>query len=270
VAGNAGRASGSSEVQRLPASVGSLARGVWQTAPGAIVVKSVDGGITVGPRDGRTVLFGRNVDDVHVSIGVDDRRVSRHQGTLSSDGARWWLLNAGRSPIRLPARLLFPDEEPLPLADGYTPVFVPGSGGREHLLEVYVVGAGGDRPPAQHAGPTIAPATWPLSGDERLALVVLGQRYLLHEPHAQPLTWQQAADQLTELHPSAGWTAKRVEHVVARLRARLSKAGVSGLTREEVPGPVGNVLNHNLIVELVRSTTLVPPDLRRLDPGDQH
>jgi hypothetical protein len=211
------------------------------------------------------VLFGRNVDDVHVSIGVDDRRVSRHQGTLTCDGARWWLRNDGRSPIRLSARLLFPGEEPFLLVEGYTPVFVPGSGGREHLLEVYVVGADGDRPSAQHVGPTIAPATWPLSGDERLALVVLGQRYLLHEPNAQPLTWQQAADQLAELQPAAGWTAKRIEHMVVRVRTRLSRAGVPGLTREEVAGPVGNVLNHNLVAELVHSTTLVPPDLRRLD-----
>jgi hypothetical protein len=48
----------------------------------------------------------------------------------------------------------------------------------------------------------------------------------------------------------------------------LSRAGVAGLTREEVTGPVGNALNHNLLTEMVRSTTLVPPDLRRLDPQD--
>jgi hypothetical protein len=59
-----------------------------------------------------------------------------------------------------------------------------------------------------------------------------------------------------------------VEHLVARVRARLSRAGVAGLTREEVTGPVGNALNHNLLTEMVRSTTLVPPDLRRLDPPD--
>ncbi|WP_212612401.1 hypothetical protein [Pseudonocardia hierapolitana] len=59
-----------------------------------------------------------------------------------------------------------------------------------------------------------------------------------------------------------------IRHLVGRVRARLSRAGVAGLTREEVSGPVGNALNHNLITELVRSTTLVPPDLRRLElPG---
>lgn len=47
---------------------------------------------------------------------------------------------------------------------------------------------------------------------------------------------------------------------------RLSRAGgVEGLTREEVGEPVGNTLNHNLIMELLRSTTLVPSDLNLLE-----
>ncbi len=37
-----------------------------------------------------------------------------------------------------------------------------------------------------------------------------------------------------------------------------------GLTREEVGEPVGNMLNHNLITELLRTRTLVPPDLLML------
>jgi hypothetical protein len=249
----------------LPPSVGSLARGVWPTTPGTMIAKSVNGGITVGPRLGRSVLFGRNADEVHVCVGADDRRISRQHGVLRCDGERWWLHNLGRAPIRLPDRRLFPEEEPVPLAEGYTPVFLPGT--REHLLEVYLVGRGGDRRAADHSRATIAPSTWPLSADEKLALVVLGQRYLLHEPNPQPLTWRQAADQLGELRPPATqWSAKRVEHLVGRVRARLSGSGVAGLTREEVTGPVGNALNHNLITELVRSTTLVPPDLRRLEP----
>jgi hypothetical protein len=264
--------SGNSTIDRswaepLPSSVGSLARGVWTTAPGTIVAKSVDGGITVGPRPGRSVLFGRNADDVHVCIGADDRRVSRRHGELRCDGGRWWLRTLGKAPIRLPDRRLFPAEEPVPLAEGYTPVFLSGS--REHLLEVYVVGHGGDSRAADPSRATIAPATWPLSAEEKLALVVLGQNYLLHEPNPQPLTWRQAADQLGELRPPASqWSAKKVEHLVGRVRARLSRAGVAGLTREEVAGPVGNALNHNLLTELVRSTTLVPPDLRRLEPPD--
>jgi hypothetical protein len=256
-----------SGAEPLPPAVGSLARGGWSTTSGTLVAKSVDGGITVGPKTGRTVLFGRNMDEVHVCIGADDRRVSRRHGELRCDGERWWLHNLGRAPIRLPERRLFPAEEPVPLAEGYTPVFLPGT--REHLLEVYVVGRAGDRRSADHARATIAPSTWPLSAEEKLVLVVLGQHYLLHEPNPQPLTWRQAADQLGELRPPASqWSPKRVEHLVARVRARLSRAGVAGLTREEVTGPVGNALNHNLLTEMVRSTTLVPPDLRRLDPPD--
>ncbi|WP_232664198.1 FHA domain-containing protein [Pseudonocardia sp. TRM90224] len=252
-------------IERLLPTSGSLARGVTSTVPGTIVAKSVDGGITVGPRAGRTILFGRNVHEVHVCVGGDDRRVSRQHGTLISDGDGWALRNAGRSPLRLPGRLVFPNEQPYPMTPGYTPVFVPGSHGREHLLEIFVVGPAGDRPPAQHNGITIAPALWPLTSDERLALVVLGQRYLMHEPNPQPLTWQQTAEQLAELQPTAGWTAKRVEHLVAKVRGQLSKAGVAGLVREEVTGPLGNSLNHNLLTELVASTTLVPPDLHRLE-----
>jgi hypothetical protein len=206
----------------------------------------------------------RNADEVHICIGGDDRRVSRRHGTLTCHNAHWWLRNTGCSPIGLASRLLFPGEEPIPLDHGYTPVFVPGSHGREHLLEVYVVGAAGERPSAQHAGHTIAPSVWPLSADERLVLVVLGQRYLLHEPNPHPLSWQQTAAQLAELQPAAGWTAKRAEHIVSRVRAQLSKAGVAGLTRDEVSGPVGNALNDNLLKELVRSSTLVPPDLERI------
>jgi len=37
------------------------------------------------------------------------------------------------------------------------------------------------------------------------------------------------------------------------------------LTRDEVGDPVGNALNHNMLVELVSSAVLVPPDLRVLD-----
>ena len=83
---------------------------------------------------------------------------------------------------------LFAEEEPIPLADGYTPLFVQGSRGREHLV--------------------VAACT------------------------------------------------------------RLSRGGAPGLTREEVGEPVGNALNHNLLGELLLSTTLVPPDLARIDPDE--
>lgn len=223
--------------------------------------------ITMGPRDGQVVVFGRNRPDVHLCVGEDDRRVSRAHGMLSYRDGRWWVSNTGRQPVRLPgSRMLFSDEEPVPIADGYTPLFVYGSRGRQHLIELYVTGPDAELPTPRHGDPTQPPRTWRLSPEERLVLVTLGQRYLLHEQSPQPLTWKQASDELTELYEEAGWTTKRVEHLVVAVRNRLSRRGVPRLTREEVGEPVGNTLNHNLLVELTESTTLVPPDLALLDP----
>lgn len=250
----------------LSANHGSLALGVPASAPGTIYALAIAGGFTVGPREGRQVLFGRNRPEVHVCIGENDRRISRHHGVLVHRHNQWWVSTTGRVPVRLPgSRLLFAEDEPVPLNNGYTPLFVRGSGGREHLLELYVTGPDGRYPRTHHDEPTQPPRAWKLTATERLVLVVLGQRYLLHEAHQQPLSWRQAADHLADLQPDAGWGPKKVEHLVVAVRARLSKAGVAGLTREEVGEPVGNTLNHNLLRELMESTTLVPPDLRLLD-----
>lgn len=257
------------EGQRLSGNHDSLAFGVPRSTPGAIYALAISGGFAVGPREGRRVLFGRNKPEVHVCIGEDDRRVSRQHGLLTCQDGKWWVSNTGRLPIRLAgSQLLFSNEESLPLAAGYTPLFVPGTRGREHLLELYVTGDDGSRPAPRPGDVTEPPRTWRLQPDERLALVVLGQRYLLHEGDPQPLGRQQAADQLTELQPTAGWTARKVEHTITAVRTRLSRAGVLNLTREEVGEPVGNKLNDNLLRELLMSTTLVPPDLRLLEPGD--
>lgn len=250
----------------LPPGHGSLARGVSASAPGTVFALSLTGGLMLGPGDGREVLFGRNRPDVHVCVGEDDPQVSRKQGTLTYRAGRWWVSNTGRLPIRVAAgRLLFRGEEPLPLDDGYTPLFTRGSRDREHLMEVFVTGPEGRRPPVRHTDVTRPPRVWLLTDDERLALVVLGQRYLLHEPRPQPLTWKQTAAQLAELQPHAGWREKKVEHMVNGVRAMLSRDGVPWLTREEVGEPVGNSLNDNLIRALMASTTLVPMDLSLID-----
>lgn len=252
--------------KRLPSEHHSLAYGVAPAAPGTIHALSIVGGVTMGPRAGRTILFGRKKNDVHVCLGEDDPRVSRQHGVLTFHGAHWWLTTTGRIPVRMPeSRLLFPNEEPVPLGEGYTPLFVRGSRGREHLLEIYVTGESGTKPSSRHEDVTQPPRIWRLTLEERLVLVVLGQRYLLHEARAQPLAWRQAAVQLAELRPDAGWTPKRVEHLVTAVRNRLSRNGVAGLTREEVGEPVGNALNDNLLKELLLSTSLVPPDLALLD-----
>ncbi|WP_231950752.1 FHA domain-containing protein [Allokutzneria albata] len=258
------------EVRRLSSSHDSLAFGVSSAAPpGTLYALATLGGVSVRPKDGRTILFGRNREEVHVCVGGDDTKVSRVHGELVYRERRWEVATTGKLPIRLPgSRMLFRGEEPIPLGDGYTPLFVRGSSGREHLLEIYVVGPDGQRPVSRHRDVTQPPKTWRLSSAERLALVVLGQRYLLHEARPQPLAWRQAADQLAELAPDDGWTAKRVEHLVVAVRTRLSRGGVPGLTREEVGEPVGNSLNDNLLRELMLSTTLVPPDLALLDGDD--
>jgi hypothetical protein len=245
----------------------SLARGAPQAAPGAIVARALSGQLHVDPVEGRTVRFGRNRPNVDLCVGETDPRVSRQHGLLIRRGDHWWVTNTGQLPIRLPkTRWLFCDEESVPLPTGYTPLFVRGSRDREHLLELYVVNDRGTQSATRYDSVTQPPTRWRLTPDERLLLVVLGQRYLLHEANPQPVSRQQAAEMLAELQPDANWGVKRVEHMVADVRARLSAGGVHGLLREEVGEPVGNTLNDNLLRELVLSTTLVPPDLALLDP----
>jgi hypothetical protein len=250
----------------LPSGHNSLANGVVPAAPGAVHALALGGGYTVGPSEGRMVYFGRNRPLVHVCIGEDDQQVSRVHGELTHHRGQWWLRNTGRRPIRLPrSQWLFAEEGAIPLAEGYTPLHVPGSRDREHLLEIYVTGVSGDQPRSRHGDATDPPRPHALTDDEQLMLVVLGQHYLLREPNPKPLTWKEAARQLAELQPDAGWTPKRIEHRVGVVRDRLSRRGVPRLTREEVGEPVGNALNDNLLREMVRSTALTPKDLGLLD-----
>jgi hypothetical protein len=176
---------------------------------------------------------------------------------------QWWVRATGKLPLRLPkSRLLFNQDDPIPLAAGYIPLFVGGSSGREHLIEVHVQAEPGSGLSTRPEDVTQPPNLWPLSPTERLVLVVLGQRYLLHEVYPNPLSWRQVAEHLNEIDPDRHWSGKTVEHLVQAVRNRLSRGGVAGLTRDEIGEPVGNTLNHNLIRELMATTTLVPPDLR--------
>jgi hypothetical protein len=249
--------------------VDSLVFGVPDHAPGTIIVQSIASRLTFAAREGRTVCFGRSELDTHVCVGADDPHVSREQGTLTYRQGTWWVANLGRMPMRLPGpRMLFAGEEPVPLDDGYTQMFVHGSPRREHLLEAYVVGSAGGSPTLLPEDVTRPPRVWRLNPRERLALAVLGQRYLRHEAHPQPLTWKETAAQLAEVRPGDGWTEKRVEHLVVDVRKRLNRGGVSGLTEDEVGRPVGNALNDNLLRELLMSTSLVPADLAAFDDVD--
>jgi hypothetical protein len=248
----------------------SLAGGVAGTAPGALCALTVTGGITIPPQEGLVLRFGRNRPEVDICVGEDDLGVSRLHGTLSCRLHRWWVGVTGRQPARMrESVMLHRGGEPLPLPVGYTPLFLRGSRGRQHVVELYVAGDGGGRPPARPGEPTLEPRRWRLTPEEHLALVVLGQRYLLFDPHPRPLSRQQAAEQLDELRPDGKWTAKKVDYLVSGVRKRLSDSGVAGLSREEVGEPVGLALSVNLLGELVASTTLVPLDLSLLDQATE-
>jgi len=247
----------------------SLAFGVASAPPRTMYALAPLGGIAAPPRNGHRVLFGRNPENVHVSVGEDDLMVSRQHGTITHRHGLWWVGNIGRRPIRLADRYLFPGEEEVPLRDGYTPLAVDGSSGREHLVELYVATDNGKLPPPLHRHDTPQPNPWPLEPAEKLALTVLAQRYLFNDHYPRPLSYREVADCLRDLQPDAEWTEKKVEHLVADVRKRLSKKNVRGLTRQEVGHPVGSTLNENLIQELLRTTTLTPRDLALLeDPYD--
>jgi FHA domain len=260
-------------VRLLPAGTGSLARGLPPAPAGTLFVLGERGGIAVAPTARFSVIFGRNEPEVHVCVGAGDPGVSRQHGVLHHDGQRWVVRNTGQLPIRFPGSHLLLSGHAEPLAVAYTPLFIRSGHGREHLLEVRVAGPALTKPSGVgDDASTRRMALWELSERERLVAVALGQRYLRHEAFPQPLSWNQVAEQLGRLRPEERWSAKRAEHVMAAVRERLARAGVPGLTRAEVGEPIGNTLNHNLMMELLLSTTLVPPDLKLLDfsPGRPH
>lgn len=259
----AGRASADAVTQLDPPAAGSA----WHSesmAPGTLIARTLTGGIKAPPGIGFGILFGRDRDRVHVCVGEDDPHVSRHQGTLTHEEGQWKIRNTGRRLIRMNGRLLFNGDRPIPLQAGYTQLFI-SSPRREHLLEVLITDHRGVRPTPRHQDTTLEPRTWPLSEEERLALVVLGQRYLRQDPHPQPLSWRQTAAELANLRPDETWTPKKVEHLVAAVRRRMSSNGVPGLMKTEVGPPVGNALNDNLLRVLLTSTTLIPLHLELID-----
>ncbi len=249
---------------RLPASHHSLLQGVNAPVAGTVSMLSPGGGVSFGPKEGREIIFGRNRPLVHVCIGEDDLRISRHHGTVRHTDNRWWITNLGTQPIRIAdTHLLYRDEDPIPLNAGYTPLLIRGSHRREYLLEAFVTTAQRQGPIPRHRNETHPGIPYALSGEEKLALIVLGQRYLRHEPYPQPWTWQGTAQLLAEMQPGMGWKQRRVEELVTAVRHRLTSLGVPGLMAEDVPPPIGNMLNHNLIQELMESGTLKPSDLQQ-------
>ncbi|MCX4884242.1 FHA domain-containing protein [Streptomyces sp. NBC_00847] len=243
----------------------SLARGVAPATPGTLHARTVTGELSAPPRQGLTVRFGRGEKpDVDLGVGVDDLRVSRRHGELAYRQGMWWLRNTGQQLVRLPrGRMMHLATEPIPLATGYTPLFVKGSGHREHLVELYVAGHDDQGPLSRRRAETVRPETWALEDDERLLLVVLGQRYLLYEEDPRPLTYATGAKQLAYLRPDGNWTERKIEYRIEAVRRRLHNTGFRYplMHDKSQDRPSDNGLLHNLLKGLVESTTLVPPDL---------
>jgi hypothetical protein len=251
--------------QMLPAGSRSLADRVPVAPPGTIFVLGAEGGYAVPPR-AYTLLFGRDPDEVHVPVGTDDPRVSRKHGMFICTGQEWWLRNTGGLPIEMPGggMLLFGHERRIDA--GYTPLVISSSPRRSHLLEVRVIDAAPGTADYAPSSTTLPPTdVYEIDLQERLALTALAQRYLGQDPYPQPMTWQQVADSVN-CAPLASklWTARAAETRVTRVRNRLR---IPGTSREEIGQPnVGNLLNHNLILALLRTSTLTPQDLRLLEP----
>ncbi|MET9557425.1 hypothetical protein [Streptomyces sp. NPDC006645] len=261
-----------SKVSLLPADMGSLSRTVPSALPGTLFVLGSNGGMRVTADAEFPVLFGRNEPDVHVCVGAGDSRVSRRQGLIVREPSRWMVRNTGKLPIRLPGSRLVLGGDDAELSAGYTPLFVV-SPRQEHLLEVRIAasaptpGAGNAR--EAHEAATYDQGVRTLSPTEKLVLVCLARRYLSNEPQPQPLAWTQVAFELSRLRPDERWGPKRAAHIVALVRRRLSeKDNVPGLMEREIPPPVGNALNHNLIMDLLVTTTIVRTDLHLLGDGD--
>ncbi|MEV0197368.1 FHA domain-containing protein [Nonomuraea sp. NPDC050691] len=253
-----------SKVEIVPKQVGNLADGFPPAVPGTLCVRGTNGEIRVAPDAGFDVIFGRCEPDVHVCVGPNDLYVSRQHGRITYEHARWILYNLGKLPIRFPGGRLVLAGQRATLPAAHTPLFIVAPE-QEHLLEVRIVMTPpSSGPENRQEADTRDPTGWDLSPNERLVLTCLAQRYLLPEPWPQPLTWAQVEDELRVLRPGEGWTAKRAAHIVTQTRKRLS-AKVPGLLEEEIPPPLGNALNHNLITALLTSATIGASDLRLLD-----
>lgn len=261
---------------------GSRADSVPSAPAGTIFVIGPEGGYAVPPCR-FTLLFGRNREDVHVPLGVDDPAVSRYHGEFScaGPGAGWWLKNTGDLPIELPDGALLLTGQTRAVEPGYTPLVINRTEQRPHLLEVRLVTAADSRPRSPSGedtaeedtttADTVKPqAVYELSQQERLVLAALAKSYLEgHELYPQPKTWQETAD-IANASPYATkkWGHRSVANTVEDVRARLHRRGVRGLFRDEVGTNVGATLSVNLIRELLGTATLGRQDLDLLAPRD--
>jgi hypothetical protein len=245
----------------LPPST-SLSGGVPEPAPpGTIFVMGDQQGWAV-PLRKFTLQFGRDEDEVHVPIGIDDPHVSRQHGVFVCDGEQWWLENRGKLPIQIPDGPMLLRGHGRAVNSGYTPLMIVSQRRRTHVLHVRVVGHGRDSSERRPRTRTKDTGFYTLGKAEHLVLAALAQRYLRGEPHPQPATWKQTADLLNGIPGQKEWTPRSVEYLVSAVRDRLA---IPFTSRAEVTEPVGNMLNHNLIEALLRTACLLPEDLAYFD-----
>jgi hypothetical protein len=254
----------------LSSSTPRLAHGVpIQAPPGTLFALGDSDGYAMAPRR-FTLFFGRDQSEVHIPVGVGNQHVSRQQGRLVCDGRDWRIQNTGKLPLHSPGRPLLLRGHDLLLHSGYTPLVISTSPTRAHLLEVLIIGAGSGEQCAP-TSTTITSSVYDLDETDLLVLVALAQRYLLQEHYAQPVTWKQAADTLSQVRGQREWNARRAEHHVASIRHRLATGpkAIPGILRrdDDVAEPVGNTLSHNLIQALLASGTLVPAQLALIEEG---
>lgn len=234
--------------------------------PGTLYVKSVYGGIRRRPGPDAEIVFGRNEDEVHVTLGLDDRNVSRQHGVLRYQAGRWWLSTTGRRNLKVGDKVvLVAGDDPFPLTQGFTRVSLATSEGRTHTLELFVVGDDGTGSRPIPDLPTIDEETYLLDRRERLVVVATAQPYLLQEENPAPWSREAVANLLRDVDPAGEWSKPKVGHVLDHVRERLARRGVTGLTAKEVGRPVGNQLKHNLIVKLMDTGTITRRDLALLD-----
>jgi FHA domain len=267
----------SEELRMLPADTDSLARRIpYATPAGTLCVLGPRGGVQAYPGSKHVITFGRAADDVDVALGTDDPAISRVHGEIAYDGRKWRLTNTGLLPIRFPGSDLLLHGHDEPLSRGYTPLFIKtdtgGADGREHILEILVTkkATPAAATPRDGTAPVMSTTEilgsgWSLNDIERLILVSLAQRYLRHSPRPQPQSWKAVVDELIEVAPEITWTEKMVQGRVLGVRRRLCRAGVEGLRSDEVKPPIGNAINHNLIIALLSKAVLTPQDLQVLD-----
>lgn len=242
---------------------GSPSEGVPAAPPGTIFVLGPEGGYAV-PARRYTLLFGRDREDVHVPVGVDDPTVSRRHGVFTCTGpdGGWWLTNTGHLPIELPNGALMLKGHRRVIEPGYTPLVINSSKQRSHLVDT------DDRHPRSTIKEeTVDPETvYELSPAERLVLTALARRYLEgQEAFPLPLTWEDTARTANASpYTTRTWNFRTAANTVEEVRERLHRRGVRGLMRDEVGEPVGSTLSVNLIRELIKTVTLSADDLELL------